>query len=100
MHGCNDHSPFLGAIALSGGVFSTSELSIALSFVNCSGDEGRLLNCPGQMSSDCPSMEAAAIVCQGRSVLVLKNVSLCQRIYYVMVYFRVHLSGRCRLHRV
>ena len=65
MHSCNDHSPFLGAIALSGGVFSTSELSIALSFVNCSGDEGRLLHCPGQMSSDCPSMEAAAIVCQG-----------------------------------
>ena len=56
---------FLGAIALSGGVFSTSELSIALSFVNCSGDEGSLLNCPLQMSPDCPSMETAAIVCQG-----------------------------------
>lgn len=56
---------FLGAIALSGGVFSTSELSIALSFVNCSGDEGSLLNCPSQMLSNCPSMETAAIVCQG-----------------------------------
>ena len=66
MHCYNDRSHFLGAIALCGGIFSTSELSIALSFVNCSGDEGRLLDCPGQMSSDCPSMEAAAIICQGR----------------------------------
>ena len=55
----------LGAIALSGGVFSTSDLFIALSSVNCSGDEGNLLKCLFQRSSECPSMETAAIVCQG-----------------------------------
>ena len=55
----------LGAIALSGGVFSNSDLSIALSSVNCSGDEGNLLQCPLQRSSECPSMETATIICQG-----------------------------------
>ena len=50
---------------MSGGVFSTNELSIALSFVNCSGDEDNLLSCPLQNSPDCPSMETAAIICQG-----------------------------------
>ena len=96
MHHCNDLSPFLGAIALSGGVFSVSELSIALSFVNCSGDEGSLLNCPSQMSSDCPSMESAAIVCQGQCwwgpFIVSIDILWC--------IFRVHLGGRCWLHRL
>ena len=58
-----------GALALSGGVYSSSELSIALSFVNCSGDEDNLLSCSLQMSSNCPSMESAAIICQGLSGL-------------------------------
>ena len=79
-----------GSIALSGGVFSSSELSIALSLVNCSGDEDNLLNCPLQKSSNCPSAETAAVICQGLMSIYFSYFFCC----YLIVYCRENLKDR------
>ena len=59
-----------GAIAISGGQFSDSSVSVVIGSVGCSGSESGLLNCSYVTDSDetvseCDPGETAAVTCQG-----------------------------------
>ena len=55
-----------GAIALTGGVFSsTSDSYTLIANVRCDGLESNLLDCSLAYSSNCPTLENAAVFCQG-----------------------------------
>ena len=61
---------YVGAVVLPTGSFSGA-LPTVLSDVACVGNESSLLNCSGNVASvECDSGEGAAIVCQGRFLLV------------------------------
>ena len=60
------HSTFLAqvATAIGGGFFSTSELTPAITRVECTGSETSLDDCPSIPTASCSSSNDAAVVCQ------------------------------------
>ena len=60
-----------GATAIGGGFFSTSELTPAITRVQCTGSETSLNDCPSAPTTRCSSSNDAAVVCQGMVYIVL-----------------------------
>ena len=53
-----------GATAIGSGFFSTSELTPAITRVQCTGSETSLNDCPSTPTTSCSSSNDAAVVCQ------------------------------------
>ena len=58
------HLSCTGATAIGGGFFSTSELTPAITRVECTGSETSLDDCPSNPTTSCSSSNDAAVVCQ------------------------------------
>ena len=60
----------IGAIAISGGLFSNNSLSVVIRRIDCNGIESGVLECPNVTNDDderqCDPSETAAISCQGK----------------------------------
>ena len=67
-------SIFPGAVALASGLFA-GRLSTHLTDIGCNGSEHSLLSCSITLSEQCISNQDAAVVCQGRCVIVLFPLS-------------------------
>ena len=63
-----------GAIAITGGLFSDSSLSVVIGSVECIGEENELLKCSYVTDSHetvigCDPSETAAVTCQGLTII-------------------------------
>ena len=90
----------LGAIAVTGGLFSNASVPVVIDSIECTGSERALLNCSYVTDSnetvrECDPEEIAAVTCQGKfcvHLLCSELIPLSMCVLYTLIEFLVTLQ--------